>query len=198
MLPKWRENEERWLVKACRHVVGIDYDMESLKVHSTFRNRLRGDITTLPFKAESFDLTTANMVVEHLDNPLDQFREINRCLKPKGLFLFHTPNARDCGIFLVKLIPERFIKTIVLFLEGRRPEDVFKAYYRANTEDSITALARETGFEVVAIDMVNTDAIFAVVPPLAIVELLWLRLLMTKPFRPLRNNIIAVLRKAAH
>ena len=116
MLPKWRENEERWLVKACRHVVGIDYDMESLKVHSTFRNRLRGDITTLPFKAESFDLTTANMVVEHLDNPLDQFREINRCLKPKGLFLFHTPNARDCGIFLVKLIPEKLIKTIVLFL----------------------------------------------------------------------------------
>src|SRR5262249_13310580 len=116
---------------------------------------------------------------------------------PKGLFLFHTPNARDWGVLLVKLVPERFIKPIVFFLEGRSSEDVFKAYYRANTENSIATLAQETGFEVVAIDLVNTDAIFAIVTPLAIVELLWLRLLMTKPFRHLRNNIIAVLRKTA-
>jgi len=42
--------------------------------------------------------------------------------------------------------------------------------------------------------IVNTAA-FAVIPPLAIMELLWIKCLMFKSLRTLRTNIIAILRK---
>jgi hypothetical protein len=40
-----------------------------------------------------------------------------------------------------------------------------------------------------------SDAIFSVFPPIAVIELLWIRLLMTAAMKPLRTNIIAVLQK---
>jgi hypothetical protein len=43
--------------------------------------------------------------------------------------------------------------------------------------------------------MIVSDAITAVILPLAAIELLWIRLLMTAPMRPLRTNIIAILQK---
>ena len=46
-----------------------------------------------PFKNESYDLIFAGEIIEHLINP-DQFlSEINRILKPGGLFIGSTPNA---------------------------------------------------------------------------------------------------------
>lgn len=196
LLPSWRAEEERKLVSNCKRLVGIDYDMASLREHGTLSSKLRGDITMLPFKDGSFDIMTANMVVEHLDNPLRQFREINRCLRSSGVFLFHTPNARDYGVILVKLVPDWLVERIVHILEGRHSHDVFKTYYRANTEDQVGAIAKETGFKILAVRMVNSDAIFALVPPLAFFELLWLRVLMTEPFRSWRNNMIVVLQKS--
>lgn len=196
LLPSWRAEEERELVSNCKWLVGIDYDMASLREHNMLSSRLRGDITMLPFKDGSFDIMTANMVVEHLDNPLRQFREINRCLRSSGVFLFHTPNARDYGVILVKLVPDWLVERIVRILEGRHSHDVFKTYYRANTEDQVAAIAKETGFKILAVRMVNSDAIFALVPPLAFFELLWLRVLMTEPFRSWRNNMIVVLQKS--
>ncbi|HMF58364.1 MAG TPA: class I SAM-dependent methyltransferase, partial [Pyrinomonadaceae bacterium] len=90
ILPDWREQVERSLVARCKSVVGIDYDMLSLGKHRTISRRVRGDITRLPFCDASFDLVTANMVVEHLDAPAVQFAEVHRILRPGGIFIFHT------------------------------------------------------------------------------------------------------------
>ncbi len=40
-----------------------------------------------------------------------------------------------------------------------------------------------------------SDAGFMVLPPLAIPELFWIRILMTESFKPLRTTIIAILKK---
>ena len=154
-------------------------------------------MTKLPFKSEAFDLVTANMVVEHLDNPGEQFREISRILKPKGVFLFHTPNAYGYGVILSKFVPEGLKGKLIYLLEGRQEHDVFPTHYKANTEAQVKALARVNGFEVLQLDLIPTDAIFAMIPPLAALELLWIRLLMTPPFRSLRTNMIVALRKSA-
>lgn len=195
ILPAWRAAQEQQLVKNCRAVFGIDYDWPSLKAHATISKKLRGDITKLPFREESFDLVTANMVVEHLDNPALQFREIHRILRPKGIFLFHTPNAYGYGVLLSRLVPESVKGKLIQLVEGREEHDIFKTHYAANTEPRIRALAREAGFEIAEIHLLVTDAIFAMVPPLALLELLWIRLLMAGPFRSLRTNIIVALRK---
>jgi hypothetical protein len=97
---------------------------------------------------------------------------------------------------LSRLVPEAIKGKLIRLLEGREEHDIFKTYYAANTEHAIRALARENGFEVVECRLLVTDAIFAMIPPLALVELLWIRLLMLGLLRSLRTNIIVALRKA--
>ena len=75
ILPGWRAEAEKKLVEKCRMVVGVDYSLGSLKNHENISLRIRGDITKLPFRDNSFGLVTANMVVEHLDDPATQFQE---------------------------------------------------------------------------------------------------------------------------
>lgn len=195
LLPFWREEEEKRLVARCRMIVGMDYDLPSLKKHRNISLRVRGDINTLPFKDNYFDLVTANMVVEHLAAPENQFREINRILKPGGTFLFHTPNAVGYPSIMTKLTPEKLKHKLIYLLDGRKEEDVFETHYKANTRKQITSVAGMSGFEVRKIKMTVSDAVFALVAPVAIPELVYIRLLMTQRFKTWRPDIIATLTK---
>ena len=112
------------------------------------------------------------------------------------MFLFHTPNAYGYGVILSKVVPEWLKGKLIYLLEGRQEHDVFPTHYKANTEAQVKALAQANGFDVLQLDLIPTDAIFAMLPPLAALELLWIRLLMTQPFRSLRTNMIVALRKA--
>jgi hypothetical protein len=80
-------------------------------------------------------------------------------------------------------------------IEGRIEGDIFRTFYRANTRKRITELAEASGYRVVDIRMIVTDAILASVPPLFLPELMWIRALMTKPLKSLRTNIIGILQK---
>lgn len=197
LLPSWRSEEEKRLVAGCKRIVGLDYDLPSLNDHQSISLKVRGSITELPFSDCSFDLVTANMVVEHLEAPATQFQQVNRILKPGGLFIFHTPNALGYLTIVNKLTPEKLKGALIYLLDGRKESDVFETHYKANRRKKIEELARATGFEVVKIKMLATDAAFALVPPLAIPELIGIRLLMTEPLKPFRTNIIAVSRKVA-
>jgi ubiquinone/menaquinone biosynthesis C-methylase UbiE len=197
LLPSWRSEEEKRLAGGCKTIVGLDYDLPSLNDHRSISLKVRGSISELPFRHSSFDLVTANMVVEHLEAPDAQFQEVNRILKPGGLFIFHTPNALGYLTIVNKLTPEKLKAGLIYLLEGRKESDIFETHYKANTRKKIEELARATGFEVVKIEMLSTDAAFALVPPLAIPELIAIRLLMTEPLKPFRTNIIAVSRKVA-
>lgn len=195
VLPSWREEEEKRLVEKCRMIVGMDYDLPSLQKHRSISRRLKGDITNLPFADSSFDLVTANMVVEHLAAPDRQFQEVSRILKPGGIFIFHTPNALGYPSIMTRLAPDKIKDKLIYLLDGRQEEDVFEVHYKANTQKTIDSLARATGFEVEKIEMIVSDAVFAVVPPVALPELVSIRILMTRPFKSLRTNIIATLKK---
>ena len=48
---------------------------------------LQGDVATLPFSENSFDLATAFETVYFWPGPTESFREVCRVLKPNGLFL---------------------------------------------------------------------------------------------------------------
>lgn len=195
ILPYWRESEEQLLVAKAEYVVGLDYFWSGLSKHRSIRLRVCGDISALPFDGNRFDLVSANMVVEHLSAPSIQFAEIRRILKPGGLFLFHTPNLHGYTTLAARLLPEFLKAPLIKVLDGRPSEDVFKTHYRANTEQEIRQLAESVGLEVVQIRVVASTAKFAVVAPLAFVELLWIRLLLSRRFRKWRTNLIVTLRK---
>src|SRR5579864_6218031 len=66
VLPPWRLEAERELVGRAGQVIGIDPDVYSIGMHRTIQDVRVGTSEHLPFPDCSFDLITANMVVEHL------------------------------------------------------------------------------------------------------------------------------------
>jgi len=197
ILPPWRLEEELQLARSAKRVVGADYDLASLKAHVSIRERVRSDIERLPFRAETFDLVTANMVVEHVADPERLLKEVWRILKPGGRFIMHTPNRRGYNTVAARLLPEFVKPRLALLLSGRPEADVFRTYYRLNSERTLRQLAGRAGFSAVSVDYLVSDAQLVIVPPLAAVELLLIRALMTRPFRRLRMYLIAELQKPA-
>ena len=196
LLPTWRAESERQLVAQAHQVFGIDLDFGSLRDNESVENLCQSSVAALPFADNSFSLVTANMVMEHVDDPVTMLRELHRVLRPGGHLIFHTPNARAFPTVVTRLMPDAIKQRAAYLLDGRDSKDVFPTYYRANSAATIRSLAASSGFEVAELNLVSTTAVFALVPPLAAVELLWIRSL-NKPARAeRRSNIIAVLKRS--
>lgn len=195
VLPSWNLRKEKAIVGSCKEVVGVDRKASSLTGHKTIHLLVSGDITDLPFKNNIFDLVTANMVVEHLDKPERQFAEINRVLKRNGLFVFHTMNVYGYTALLSRYSPMRVKNLLLGIFEGRTEDEIFPTFYVANTPQRVHALAKQTNFAVDRLRMIASTAKSVILPPLAVLELLWIRLSLFRFFRPLRTNMIAVLKK---
>lgn len=83
------------MVQGCKLVCGIDGDRASLRINDIIRNKIFSDISHLPFRNNVFDIVTANMVVEHVENPAVLLAEVNRVLRPGGVFIIRTPNLKS-------------------------------------------------------------------------------------------------------
>jgi 2-polyprenyl-3-methyl-5-hydroxy-6-metoxy-1,4-benzoquinol methylase len=196
ILPSWVKADEPKLIEPCRSVTGIDLDFPSLLGNKIFAGRVAlANLEQIPFAAESFDVVTANMVVEHLGNPLHVLSEIHRVLRPGGRFLFNTPNRQAPALRVAAHTPEALKKPIVWFLERRAGEDVFPTFYRMNTADDIASLTKQAGFRIQRTEQINSGAVTAVLGPLALPELLFLRLTERERFKNLRMNLIVTLEK---
>lgn len=195
ILPDWRAEAENHLVETAAAIVGLDYDMPSLRNNESISSCVRGDISQLPFEAESFSVVTSNMVFEHLEDPRMQLKEIERILKPGGELIFLTPNTGGYTTILGRIVPDFLKDKIILLLEGREENDVFPTFYRINSPKDIDRAVAGTGLVVAEVNLIPSAAQFVVFPPLLILELLWIRLTMTELFRGLRTNVIVRCRK---
>jgi ubiquinone/menaquinone biosynthesis C-methylase UbiE len=197
LLPDWRAESERTLVQRAASIVGVDPDAQSISKHRTITDVRLGKAEELPFPPGSFNLVTANMVAEHLQDPAACLQEIHRVLEPGGTFIFHTPNAKSVTVRINRSLPDSLKKMLAAVLESRKSEDVYPTHYRLNDEAAIQRAAEKAGFEMRHVSFTSSVAIFSVIFPVAIIELLWIRLTLTKPFRRLRSNLIVTLTKPA-
>jgi hypothetical protein len=86
-------------------------------------------------------------VLEPLADPGRFFRESARVIKDRGYFCIRTPNAWSYVALMAKLVPQRLHQSVIARAqEGRRPEDVFPAFYRANSVPRLRRLLRDHGF----------------------------------------------------
>ena len=196
LLPPWRLEQEKRLIDKAGMVVGIDYDHLSLTKHKTIKNRLRGDISHLPFPDSTFDLITSNMVFEHLEHPEKQLKEIYRVLSSGGKLIFHTPNRLGYTVLMARVVPDAIKGKIIYFLEGRKEEDVFPTFYRINSFAEINSLAKLSGFNVLKIKRVCSSAVFGILTPIVLFELFYIRFLLSETGKSFRTNLIVVLEKA--
>jgi ubiquinone/menaquinone biosynthesis C-methylase UbiE len=195
IFPEWLKPLEEKAASRARWVVGIDYEIGGLKEHSRIRDRVVGDMEKPPFRNGSFDIATANMVIEHVNEPAALLEQICGVLRPGGVFVLHTPNCRNYKVRLASLAPQSIKNRLIMIFERRHEKDVFPTRYRMNTPAAIRATAVEAGLEVAELNMVNSSAVTAALGPLAAGELLITRVLEQPSFEDYRSNIIAVLRR---
>ncbi len=78
------------------HCVGIDlidYSIEQTKLNAPKAEAYQMSADDLnAFESGTFSAVVALHLVEHLPNPEDTIRQVNRLLKPGGLWLFATPH----------------------------------------------------------------------------------------------------------
>jgi len=157
--------------------VGVDMDASSIRRHERLRWRVNGDIQHLPFADDSFDLVTANMVIEHVENPPALFSEIGRVLREGGIAIVHTPNVKGYTTVLARMLPESFLGPLAAMLLGRRQEDVYPTFYRANSDGALRRAAAGSSVEVADIRYVESSPQFIRIPPLMVLELAAIRFL---------------------
>jgi ubiquinone/menaquinone biosynthesis C-methylase UbiE len=192
----WMEAEQAQAVSKAREVVGIDLDFPAMLRNTGIGDKVMGRLEALPFAGDRFDLVTANMVVEHLKDSGEVLREIRRVLRPHGKFVFHTPNLESPVISAMSRVPERPKRFAVRSLQGREDADIFKTNYRFNTAPDIERLAKDAGFGIAALDLVNTSAMTVMLGPIAVfIELLYLRSLRRESRARRRTNLVGVLTK---
>ena len=191
----WMTREQEAVVKRSALAAGIDLDWHGLTKHPAISKRVFGDLSRLPFAPGSWDVISANMVMEHLTDPMAVLREVHRTLAPGGTFVFHTPNFYHWGTLIARSLPDKTKKRLIGLFEGRVEADVFETHYRINTSADVRRLAEAAGFDVVALTPVNSSATLKMLGPLVLLELAYIRLIEHPALAQLRSNLVVTLRK---
>ncbi|MBS1791062.1 MAG: class I SAM-dependent methyltransferase [Acidobacteria bacterium] len=179
IVPRWMsggEEIERRLRSAAKLVVGADPDFAALGDNHSCHARAQIDSAKLPFADGSFDLVTANMVFEHVADPLSLLREIRRTLCSGGKLIVLTPNWLDIVSLTARAVPNRWHPGIVSRVETRSPAEVYPTHFRFNRPDRVASLLREAGFVRHHIELLEHPDAYSHVPIVARIEHSWHRL----------------------
>ena len=73
-----------------------------------------------------FDIVIADYVLEHIKDPLDFAKEVNRILKPGGWFCARTPHKYSLISISSRIIKNQFHKKLLNYIQPNRfCEDIF-------------------------------------------------------------------------
>lgn len=196
IVPDWALSplEQQRLVARAKFLVGVDLH-DGMLLHRLLTYRVKASGGALPFKDGSFDLVTANMVVEHVGDPTQFLGDIFRVLRPGGHFVFVTPNLLSPLIFFSQIIPERTKKHLIRFLELREDRDIFPASYRMNKPGAIADLAWGTGFETETLRCIGSSGEFDRLGPVSWLECFLLKGIQASFQGRLQPDILGVLKR---
>lgn len=183
------------LAEAPAMSVGIDVQARTLADNRTLNHTMLADGCKLPFADDAFDVVTANMVLEHVAEPIDLLREARRVLSPAGVFLAHTTNANAPTIAVAEMLPHAAVARLTNLIEGREPIDVFPAHYRCNRPGDAKRLAVAAGFANVRVETLEDLPATKAWGPLVAVELAWQRVARAPLLRRLQDNLLIELHR---
>lgn len=114
----------------------LDISKTELAKAPSWCNALEADIEALDFNPEmsgKFDLVFSHMLLEHIKDPIQAHKNINRLLKQNGLAVHFYPSPHNLPLSINRLVPENLSRTLVNFFQPTRDKvyDVkFPAYYK--------------------------------------------------------------------
>jgi len=191
-------NKTTSLLASLGNVTGLDID-PAVKTNVHCQQTKVYDGIHIPYEDGSFDLAISDYVCEHIQSPLQVMREINRVLRPAGLYIFRTPNLWHYVSLVAKFTPYWFHHWIAnrarnLPTESHEP---YPTYYRMNTRRTCRRILKATGFDIKVYETIETEPSYAMASRLFFYPLMvWERLLNSSSwFEGLRVNILCVAKK---
>jgi SAM-dependent methyltransferase len=127
-----------------RKLIGVDLDPRVGK-NPLLHGGLVADGGALPFADNSFDLAFSIYVLEHIARPAGLVAELQRVLKPGGLFLSLTPSRFHYVSLIASCTPTWFHKW-VNERRGRRSADTFPTQYKLNSRGQVWKHFVKKGF----------------------------------------------------
>lgn len=141
----------RYLRIICRHSDepwGLEPDTTVQPPPGLFHHFQHATMESADLPKDSFDLIYSSLVMEHIANPRAVFAAAYRCLKPGGVFLFHTMNARHYFTRIASLAKRLKVDERALRLVRGQTVDTYHypVQYRCNMPKQIMPPAMEVGF----------------------------------------------------
>jgi 2-polyprenyl-3-methyl-5-hydroxy-6-metoxy-1,4-benzoquinol methylase len=132
------------LYKKAKRRVGIDVDAYA-KENPLMDEVVICNAEKLPFPDASFDVITAQWVMEHVGDAAGFVQEVMRVLKPGGSFVFMTPNTRSPFVIATRSFPTVLKQKLRTWILGFADDETFPTYYRLNNVEMIEALFKIAG-----------------------------------------------------
>ncbi|MCZ6875817.1 MAG: methyltransferase domain-containing protein [bacterium] len=87
LLSSWRSHWPAEIPKA--QLIGLGLNAEEMEDNPDLTDYIVHDVNTdpcLPFEHDTFDAVVITVSIQYLTQPIEVFRDVNRILKPQGLF----------------------------------------------------------------------------------------------------------------
>lgn len=128
---------------------GLEPDRDVTPQEGLFDHFEHALMETANLPADYFDVAYSSMVMEHVEKPEEFLAAVYGRLKPGGVYLFLTPNAKSLVPRLTKVCRDLRIDEWSLRLvrgEQQIEEYHYPVQFRCNTPQQIERLAAEVGF----------------------------------------------------
>jgi SAM-dependent methyltransferase len=128
---------------------GLDYCQPTEPIPNGY-NFVLSDLNKqpIPFEDDKFDYIVASHVIEHLDDPLNFYRECMRVLKPNGLFYLEAPSENSLFLKGMKFAHNKML-CLNLYDDPTHTK-------RPWTPQSYYRLARYFGCEPITVDYIKS------------------------------------------
>jgi SAM-dependent methyltransferase len=183
-----------------REIVGLDID-PAVKNNEFLDDAVVYDGHRFPLPDARFDLAISRWVNEHLLDPFVHFAEIERVLRPGGLYVFRTVNLYHYAALGAKITPHRIQVPLARWLPHMSPDthDPYPVYYRINTRSKILATAARIRLRPIVLTISEDRPAYGMAcRPLFFAFMLYERIVnSSNRLEGLRHTIDCVLEKAS-
>jgi SAM-dependent methyltransferase len=181
-------------------VTGIDIDPE-IKTNQWLSQSFVYDGKQMPFADASFDAGVSNYVLEHVEYPVEHFKEVARVLRPGGVYCLRTPNLFHYVSLGAHFTPYSLHLLLAnrLRASAKEAHNPYPTWFRSNSRRRLQKLCRIAGLDEPVITMIEPEPSYGRAHPLLFYPMMTYERLvnLSSAFSRFRVAILLSVRKPA-